>query len=374
MGMEIGIDVRAASWHTGSGLGTYNLKLIEGLFEIDHTNQYHFYWGEDKYVCADRTTLGKIVEERKDNFWPLMYLDNENRISKVDLFHNPVNGVGMPKGNCKMVVTIHDLIPYTMPETVDPPHLKYIHEKTQAVLEKADAVITVSQHSKKDIMNFFHYPQERITVTYLAPDPIYHPIEKKEAKEKIAWGYGISDDFLLYLGGFSPRKNVRGIIEGFAQVLKDYEGKLQLVVIGHPCRSFAELCSLVERLNLTGKVVFPGFVPTCDLPYFYSAAEVFLYPSLYEGFGLPPLEAVACGTPTIISNRSSLPEILGGGALQVDPDKPYSIGNAIYILLNNTPLREELKRRGLELAASFSWKKTAEKTLQVYNSLLDKGN
>ena len=198
--------------------------------------------------------------------------------------------------------------------------LKIYTEEIPNIIERCDAIITVSNFSKEDISHELNFPKEKIFVTHLAAEDIYYPRNKLECKEYIEKNYGIEDNFILYVGGFSPRKNIKGLIEAFSLIKPKIEENYKLVILGKKGRSYYDYRDLAYSLNLKDDVIFTGYVPVEELPIFYNAAHVFCYPSFYEGFGLPPIEAMACGTPTIASNITSIPEILGDSALYIDPN------------------------------------------------------
>ena len=233
-------------------------------------------------------------------------------------------------------------------------------------MEEADKVLTVSEWSKQDIQKIFKLPSERIVVTYEAPEDIYRPLDKNKCAMKLDQKFGIKDKFVLYLGGFGPRKNISSLINAFFALKGDIDPEIKLVIVGKPGRDFEELNLLVEALGIGERVIFPGFAPVEDLPLFYNAASVFVYPSIYEGFGLPPLEAMACGTPTITSSVSSIPEVVGDGAILTNPFNSLELAEKMFEVLTNEDLALLYTVKGLKRANEFTWQKTALQTLQAY--------
>lgn len=369
--MKIGIDARVARWHIGSGLGNYTNHIIDHLKNIDHKNQYMLFFPKKNQDYQLFRSSQEKEGERKKDFWKLMYNTSWSSRPNVDIFHNTVNGIGIPsKGKHKLVITIHDLIPYIMPETVDQPHLEYVLKYTPQFIERADKIITVSYHSKKDIQRYFNVPNEKINVIYHAADQIFTPINKENAKKKIGEKYGIKDKFILYLGGFSPRKNIARLIRGFKMICNEFQEEHKLVILGEPSRTYENLMKLTDKLSMSDKVIFTGFVPTEDLTSFYNSCEVFVYPSLYEGFGLPPLEAAACGVPVVTSDISSIPEVMGDCCTYVNPYDVVDIAQGIYDTITDKELRRTLSVKGLERVKKYSWEKSSEETLDVYKSLI----
>lgn len=372
--MNLGIDGRVVTWHIGSGLATYTNNLLDSLNKLRNlSNIYIFYPYKEEVDYFDLNTIPRslLVGERRPDFWHNVYNLKWDIEFPVDIFHNTVNGIGLPdtlKGI--KVITLHDLIPYVMPETVDRPHLNYTLKNTPRILEDASHIITVSNYSKSDIQRYFGIEDSRITVTHLAADPIYGPMNRDKAKRAIFNKYGIDKKYVLYLGGFSQRKNIARLIKAFKQVLIERQEVINLLILGEHSRSFKSLWKLTEELDLCDYVKFLNFVPTVDLPFFYNGAEVFVYPSLYEGFGLPPLEAMQCGTPVVTSKVSSIPEIVGDAALLIDPYSVDQISGSILSLLSDSDEWQKRSLMGMEKAKEYSWQKTAERTMEVYMTCL----
>jgi glycosyltransferase involved in cell wall biosynthesis len=257
-----------------------------------------------------------------------------------------------------------------MPETVDRPHLDYTLKNTPYIIEGVSHIITVSNYSKSDIQKYFGVDDEIITVTHLAADPIFRPLNREGSKRVIFNKYGVDKKYVLYLGGFSQRKNIARLIKAFKKVILEKEEVINLLILGEYSRSYKDLWKLTEELDLCEYVKFLNFVPTADLPHFYNGAEVFVYPSLYEGFGLPPLEAMQCGTPVVTSNVSSIPEIVGDSCILADPYSTDSIAASILKLLLDEDEWHKYSLMGMEKSKEYSWQKTAVETLEVYEKCL----
>ena len=368
--MDLGIDGRVITWHIGSGLATYTNNLLENLNKLKHLrNIFLFYPYKDgtDYFEINDIPKNLLIGERRLDFWRNVYELKWDVNYPIDVFHNTVNGIGLP--NCfkgVKVITLHDLIPYIMPETVDRPHLDYTLKYTPYILEDAAHIITVSHHSKSDIQKYFGIEDDKITVTHLAADPIFRPLDRDNAKKVIFNKYGVDKKYVLYLGGFSQRKNIARLIKAFKKVIIEKEEVINLLILGEHSRSFKALWKLTEELELCDYVKFLNFVPTADLPYFYNGAELFAYPSLYEGFGLPPLEAMQCGIPVITSNVSSIPEIVGDACLLTDPYSVDDISDSMLTLLTDGDEWHRYSLMGIEKAKEYSWFKTAAETLEVY--------
>ncbi|HHT62372.1 MAG: glycosyltransferase family 4 protein [Bacillota bacterium] len=371
--MKVGIDSRAAIWYRGTGMGTYTYQLIRNIYLIDKKNEYHFFLPNERFQGTDPLTSGifQSIAQNTDTFWETVIAEETITPHDIDIYHVPQNGIGLPpKKDFPTVVTVHDLIPYILPETVGPGYLKIFQKEMPRILEEADHVITVSEHSKNDLKKIMGVSDEMITVIHEAPESTYKPIKREVAKARIQNKYGISGRFILYIGGFSPRKNLRGLINAYNKIYKEMKTPCKLVILGKPSRDYPGLIKLVESLDLQEWVLFPGFIPMQDLPFFYNAGDLFVYPSFYEGFGLPPIEALACGTPTVVSNVSSLPEVVGDAAIMVNPHDLVALAAAMHRVLTEPDLETELRRKGLRWAENFSWTKTAAQTIKVYQEVL----
>ncbi|KUO71994.1 MAG: hypothetical protein APF77_12365 [Clostridia bacterium BRH_c25] len=373
--MNLGIDGRVITWHIGSGLATYTNNLLENLNKQQQLkNIFLFYPCKDStdYFNINNISQNLLIGERRLDFWRNVYDLKWDISYPIDVFHNTVNGIGLPstlKGI--KIITLHDLIPYIMPETVDRPHLNYTLKNTPYILEEVSHIITVSRYSKSDIQKYFGIADDKITVTHLAADPIFKPLDRDNAKRVILNKYGVDKKYVLYLGGFSQRKNIARLIKAFKRVITEKEEAINLLILGEYSRSYKALWKLTEELELCDYVKFLNFVPTADLPYFYNGAEVFVYPSLYEGFGLPPLEAMQCGTPVVTSNVSSIPEIVGDACLLANPYSVDSISDSILALLSDRDEWQKYSFMGIEKTREYSWQKTAAETLEVYKKCIE---
>lgn len=367
--MLISIDARGATWYAGTGIGTYTRQVLKNILEIDRKNDYYLFWSGREYErFSQLNNVDVSLSSRKHHrFWEQYYIPETLKRKNVDLYHVPQNGIGIPESkNSIYVATIHDLIPYIMPETVGKGYLSKFISQMPRIISSVDMIITVSEWSKRDIMKIFNIPDEKIAVTYLAADDIFTPMDKSAASNLIADKYGIDGSFILYLGGFSPRKNVKSILVAFSMIYKNLSKNYKVVIIGSSKDDHQFLNKLAQSLGIDGRVCFAGYVPYEDLPCFYNASDLFIYPSLYEGFGLPALEAMCCGTPTITSNVSSIPEITGDGAYLINPFDTAELASAMEKVLEDNAVKADLISRGFERASNFSWRKTAQQTLNIY--------
>lgn len=371
--MKICIDGRAATLYRGTGIGNYTYQIINNLHQIDFLNEYNILTPEASSLKLPKNNnfnyLSSSTNDKK-NFWEFINTKNPKENIIGDVYHIPQNGIGFSKPNdIKTVITLHDIIPMKMPDTVSETFLKIFNENIQNILDNTDGIITVSNFSKEDISKTFSYPKEKIFVTHLAAEEIYTPLNKFHSSQYLKKHYGIDRDFLLYVGGFSPRKNILGLIEAFNLVKNSYKRDLKLVIIGTKGPSYEIYRKKVDELNLSSSVIFTGFIPIDDMPIFYSASKALVYPSFYEGFGLPPIECMACGTPVIASNLTSMPEVCQDAALLVDPYDVDEIKENILTLLNNHKFYSLMIYKGLSHSSKFNWKKTAYNTLEVYKHI-----
>lgn len=375
--MKIGIDGRAAKWYRGTGIGTYTHELIRSLSNADYNNDYLVFMPQcDSLNNLQNNFKIEPVESASSNsFWDDIKMPNIINNSDMELYHVPQNGVGLSSNiKCKKVITLHDIIPLRMPETVSDRYLRIFNDELPQILDNCDGIITVSEFSKNDISKEFNFPLDNIYVTALAAEDIYKPLSKRECKELITQKYGIEENFILYVGGFSPRKNILGLIEAYSKLPNNLKEKYKLVVIGRKGPSYDKYKARTETLNISDKVIFTDFVPLCDMPLFYNATEVLVYPSFYEGFGLPPVEAMACGTPVIASNVTSLPEVCYKSALLIDPNNIDSLAYDIERVLSNSLLRLTMVKKSLTRSGDFSWHKTALNTISAYKNIITGSN
>jgi glycosyltransferase involved in cell wall biosynthesis len=284
-----------------------------------------------------------------------------NKYKNEAIFHSP-SFVSSPFIKCPTIMTIHDLNHLKFPEYYTRFHRYYYNYIVKPSALKAKKILTVSEFSKKEIVNWLNCESEKVVVTYNGIDENFKVINDNDKLRNIRTKYDLPEKFILYIGNLKPHKNIANLIKA----IKKINQKIILVING---KSNESLNKIIMENHVENKIKFIGYVNDDDLPALYNLAELFIYPSLYEGFGLPPLEAMACGCPVITSNTSSLPEVVGDAGIMVNPYHVEEIARAIDLVLSNENLRREMIEKGLKQAQKFSWRKTAEETLKVYEEV-----
>jgi glycosyltransferase involved in cell wall biosynthesis len=368
--LRIAIDARKLRDY---GIGTYVRNLLRHLSRIDTTTEYVLLCGPDD--CTIVESLGPnfraVVETA-----PAYSISEQFRIpldlrrEGIDLFHAP-HYVLPPLTPCKSVVTIHDCIHLRFPQYL-PNKAAYAYARASlwAATHRSSRVLTVSEASKRDILKYFRIPPSKIDVTYNAIDERFGEAPDAEEIGRVRERYQLHDPFVLYAGNIKPHKNIERLIEAFHLLRRGGMEQVKLLIIGDEISKYATLRRAVHIHKLHKHVRFFGFVQDRTLAALYRLASVFVFPSLYEGFGLPPLEAMASGAPVITSNVSSLPEVVGDAALLVDPYSPEAISDAMRRVLTDPGLREQLRQKGLARAGEFSWERSVRRVREIYAEVL----
>ncbi|NLJ86517.1 MAG: glycosyltransferase family 4 protein [Firmicutes bacterium] len=369
---RICIDARPAITARGTGIGNYTYQLIWYLSRLDEGHDYYLLWPDEgtlPWPLGSNFRYKPMSRKRHEEAAELPYWLEKERI---DLYHAPDNGLhAFLTPTCNLVVTIHDLIPFVMPETVRRGYRQNFLEKVPEIAQQAQCIITVSEVARRDICTILGVSLAKTRVIYPAPEAIFVPSNPLRAQSHLCCHYGIDRPYLLYAGGLNPRKNVGELIYAFAKARKYFQRDLLLVIPGKPSDDMPDLSALCTGLGIFDKVRFPGFMPMEDLVTTYQGAEIFVYPSLYEGFGLPPLEAMAVGVPVISSPVPSVTEVAMNAALIFNPEDTTALAAHLHRGLGDTDLRQLMKERGKEVVAALSWPKVARATLATYNEILN---
>ena len=370
--MRIAINTFALSEKLGmAGSGRYILGLIRALVAMDHGHELVLFGNADnlrllpsngcqRVNCGWQTTVRPLRV-----LWEQLALPLAVRRYQVDVLHSPVfvAPLSLP---CASVVSILDMTCFTLPE--QHPRVKEIYFRTMIppTARRAARIIAISEASKQDVVTLLGMPAEKVEVTYLGVDlAIFCPGAFKGQAGELEARYGVRRPYVLYVGKLEPRKNLPVLIEAFASIAQQFPD-YQLVLAGNPGWDYQAIYETAARVSLGKRIQFTGFVSEADLPALYAGADLFVYPPSYEGFGFPVLEAMACGTPVITSNVSSLPEVAGDAGLLVDPLDIAELTEAMRKVLSDSELRQRMREKGLERARQFTWEETARRTLRVY--------
>ncbi len=366
--------------YPATGSGQYLTHLLNALAEIEPGNEYVLLGPDPQPARGDLSPRLSYVQAmvplpvrsnaRLEKLaWEQFTAPSAARRAGADLLHVPY--FAPPYfSRTPVVTTIHDVIPLRLPVYRSSGFMRAYLRLVARAAHRSTLIITVSQHAKHDMMDALKLPAERIRVIYEAAGEQYRPVTDEETLAQVRARYGVGKRFIFYLGGLDARKNVPALVRAFAHVYHQFgDPGLQLLIAGNPDKKsgplFPDPRPIAADLGMAGQVVY-RFIEEEDKAAVYSAASVFVFPSLYEGFGLDPLEAMSCGAPVACSNRTSLPEVVGDAALLFDPDNTGQMVAAIRDVLTNDALAADLRARSLRQAAKFNWHKTAQETLAVY--------
>ncbi len=349
-------------------MGTYSFQIIERLkpdFDIEII----------KHPDGDPIDGCRIVDHNiiPGPYWYYSWSKSltlaKRSLKKVDILHNIGQYPISPSISKKYAITIYDLIPILYPSYVTPFYAMQSRIYLPNILRKASLILSISEYTKKDIVGKYHVDPDKIHVTHLGVSDHFHPSTQSEIRS-LRKKYNLINPFILFLGAIEPKKNISTIIKAYHKI-RQKNSDIDLVIAGKKSWKYQEVFSLVDSLKLNENVHYLQFVPYEDLPILYSAASVFVFPSNYEGFGLPPLEAMKCGTPVIVSNKSSLPEIVGPGGVMVEPENYEDLATKILTMLDRDEIRDEQIQYNLARSKEFTWERCAEATKKAYYKILD---
>ncbi len=370
--MKIGIDLITIS-DKGAGLRRMGQQLIEGLVNFDHENQYTIFVNENAgdlfSIKKKNFKIIKIKTPPKIHyFYEQFYLPFRCLFEDFDILHSPVSALPYFSFK-KSVITVPDLTFILYPETMTKIGYFYWKLFMGKGIKTASKIITISESTKRDLITYFHIPRNKIKVIHLYPTQNfkYDKSYTKLLKDK----FNIPKRYILYLGTLQPRKNLTTLIKAYAILKKDNKIPHSLVIAGNKGWLYDNIFNLVKELDIDNDVIFTSFIPEIYLPSLYSGADLFAYLSLYEGFGLPPLEAMACGTPVLTSNTSSLPEVVGDAGILVNPNNIDDITCKMLKILKDDIFHQELRNRGLKRVKQFSIQKATKATIDVYREVIE---
>ncbi|MFT7511925.1 MAG: glycosyltransferase involved in cell wall biosynthesis [Candidatus Omnitrophota bacterium] len=364
--MKIAYDHSIEHFAAG-GTATYTRELRKRLPTVDPAVQI------DGFSC-ERSTDGGWLRRKKDVVnWQLAWPNKLNRrcaVEGYDLLH-VTSSVAPRHPSLPVVFTEYDISPLLEPRSYSRWHNAMFRHYTPRMVEVAKHIITISEFTRQEMLRYFPtLKEDRITAIPLGVDALFTRADE-ETQAEVLTKYGLRRPYILSVCSLGPRKNMGRLVEAFRRIRDRVEQ--DLVLVGEPGKGYGRLVDYIDQMHLTGRVHVTGYVDREELPALYSAADLFAYPSLYEGFGLPPLEAMACGCPVMTSNVSSLPEVVGDAAVTVDPLDIQDIIRGLSEPILDEQYRQELRVAGMARAATFTWERTAEETVAVYRSVLQQG-
>ncbi len=377
--MRIGVNALFLVNGKGGGIETYLRGLLSALAAIDRDNEYIIFTNKD---CRGSFTLTDNFSEHECKvaatnrpakiLWEQTLFPSIINRAGIDLLFSPAN-IAPSRHRMPSVATIHDMIPFERPECFSSIELTALKKLFTSTITSSDRIISGSEHAKSALLERFDIEEERVVTVYHGVDPRFRNDSSYKEKGLRLFGEGIKAPYILAIASDKPYKNLDGLLRAY-KILKERETVSErLVIAGNPGVLKEGLVSLIDDLGLTGSVSLPGFVSDEELVYLYSGASVFVFPSFFEGFGLPVLESYACGTPVAASNAASIPEAVGDAGLIFDPNDTADIAGKVLTLLRDGKVRDDMIRRGLKRAGVMTWERAAAGTLAVFNDAVSGG-
>lgn len=364
---RIGIDARLTFYRTG-GISTYIRRLIAALETLDSRHDYTIFriWKDKQQITTrfKNTLLWTPAHHRLER----LALSVELARHRLDIFHSP-DFIPPYRGAKRHVITVHDLTFLHYPQYLDAASRHYYNNQIQAAVNHADHIFSDSYATKRDVMAMLNVPEAKITVHHLGISEIFRP-QPPEKIAAIQQALNLPQTYFLHVGTLEPRKNILGLLTAYRDLRLQLPDAPPVVLVGKPGWVFEETRAQIAKLDIDKHVYWRESVTDEQLPAVYSGAVAVVNPSFYEGFGFPPLEGMACGIVPIVSNRSSLPEVVGDVGIQVNPDDVATISAALYRVLVDTAWRTDMQQKALLQAQRFSWQTCARIVLSVYNSMV----
>lgn len=374
--MKIVFDGRTISGNK-SGAGVYSDSLLKGLSDVDAHNTYKVFVFKKPFDVPANFKFVNTKISHEDHpmgeLWEYIFLPYFFTKEGIDVFHSPTFHMPIFTPGIKKVITIHDLILLKFPQTYPRNFVRYAALMLRIGIKAADAIIVPSESTKKDIIEIFKVKADKI---YIIPYGVRHGlniINDNHHLADIKNKYNLPDNFILFISTIEPRKNLEGLIRAYSNIRKTGISH-KLVVCGGKgwLNEYERITKIAGELGVTEHISFIGYLPDEDISAIYNLAALFVYPSFYEGFGFPPLEAMACGCPVITSNTSSLGEVVGDAAITVDPHNLEELTRAMYLVLTSAELKSKMKKQGLKRVKMFSWERSARETINVYEKVCEK--
>ena len=369
--MRVGVDAFVLGSH-GGGIETYVRNVIGALGAIDPDGDYALLLNHPlpAHAIPRAERMRQVVAPARYGRWRVPFATSLALMrERIDVVH--VQEAAPLLFPSKIVLTLHDIAYERYPHFFDPAVVKKLRVRVPTTIRRAAAIVTDSEYSKRDIMRRYGVPLDGITVAPLAADPIFRPLHDEARMAAIRERYVTGQRFIVCVGDLQPRKNLKTLIEAYVRLRRQDIVRHKLVLIGRRAWLFDDIFAAARASGYKDDLVFTGYVPDDDLVALYNAADLFVYPSIYEGFGLPPLEAMACGTPVITSDTSSLPEVVGDAGLMVAPLDVEALATAMARALRDADLLARLSAKGLRRASTYSWESTARIILGVYRDVMD---
>jgi glycosyltransferase involved in cell wall biosynthesis len=363
--MHIGIDTRLTYYRTG-GISTYMRRLVKALEMLDTRNHYTIFQSRKSRKSLSTRFRTAALWTPCHHRLERMALSVELARFRLDVLHSP-DFIPPQRGARRHIITVHDLTFLHYPQYLTADARRYYNDQIEWAVRHADHILADSESTKRDLTNMLGVPGEKVSVHMLGVDERFHPLAD-EAREPRRQALRLPDRYILFVGTFEPRKNMVGLLDAYAQLRGRMPTVPPLLLAGRRGWLFEETLARAEQLRLSDHLIWREDIADDDLPALYSLADVLVMPSFYEGFGFPPLEAMACGTPTVASNRSSLPEVVGDTGLLIDPEDTAALADAVESALTDEQWRLASREAGLQRARTFTWERTAQVALSVYQT------
>jgi len=380
--LTVGIDIRLLARGARTGVEEYTTNLISNLVELAPDIRFKFFYNALKKEKLDYPWVGFDNTELKESSFPNRFFDIatgnfsfpkiDKLIGGCEVFLSPHFFIAPISDQCKKIVVFHDLSFEYYPEFFSFPK-RYWHRSMnpRKTAEEADRIIAVSESTKADLMDRYHIDPARVRVVYPGVSDSFRTITDEAELKRVKEKYQLPENFILYFGTIEPRKNIVGIIKAFEELRNSHKSQFtshKLVIAGSNGWLYKNILKEANKSRYRDEIIFTGYVDETDKPCLYNLAKLFVYPSFFEGFGFPPLEAMACGVPTIVSHVTSLPEITQDAAVMVNPYMYGEIAEAMHMLLEDEALYREFSKRGIEQAKKFSWRDSAKEVLEIISA------
>ena len=361
------------------GMDFVALELVKNIQKLDLENEYVVFVKPDEDVCLQSTENMKIVELGGGPYptWEQHALPKAVKKYKCDLLHCTSNTAPL-YNPVPMIVTLHDIFylenvslfrkGFTAYQKFGNMYRRYV---VPGVVKRAKRVITVSRSEKNRIIHFFHLKDEQVSVVYNGVSLIFKPVTDKTTLEEIRMTYKLPENFIFFLGNTDPKKNTRGVVTAFAKYIRESKSQISMVIADYPKEDLERILQEIHDPDIMKYIHRLDYIKNTDLPGIYTMADLFLYPSFRESFGIPILEAMACGTPVITSNVFSMPEVAGDAALLVDPTNPFDLTRGIHKVISEPDFSKSLSEKGLVQATRFSWAKMAKDYMEIYKEIVE---